>query len=218
MLSWLKQSLIVWLIKIVQRYGPRRVTVLGRSYEVSKDVFNPSYYYTSAFMAKHIRLSPDDVVLDMGTGSGIQAITAAQTASKVIAVDINPEAVRYARLNVEKSEAQDRVTVCAGDLFSPLKPGERFSVILFTPPYLQGRPRTDFDRALYDKDKELLKRFFNEAAGYLSPCGYVQMLYSSIASPEEALYLARHYGWEHSIIARGKTLTEEFFIYKLTVK
>ena len=58
--TYLKQILVTWLIKKVQKYGPHKVRVLGRTYEVSKDIFNPKFYYTSEFMAKHIQVSPGD--------------------------------------------------------------------------------------------------------------------------------------------------------------
>jgi release factor glutamine methyltransferase len=217
MFTRLKQILVIWLIKKVQKYGPHKVRISGRSYEISGNVFNPKYYFTSEFMAKHIRVTPDDTVLDMGTGSGIQAITAGHTASKVIAVDVNPEAVRFAKKNVRLNGLENVVSVREGDLFSSLSPRHEFSVILFTPPYLEGTPKSYFDRALFDADKELVGRFFREAAGHLRPGGYVQMMYSSIAGPEQVISIAGKYGWNHSIIARAKTFTEEFIIYKLTL-
>ena len=217
MFTYIKQALLVWLIRKVQKYGPHRVTVSGRTYEISEDVFNPKYYYTSKFMAKHIHVTHDDSVLDMGTGSGIQAITAGQTASHVIAVDINPEAVRYARRNARNNGVESIVTVLEGDLFAPLDPQSMFSVILFTPPYLKGIPKTVFDYALFDSNKKLIRRFFREAKQYLKPDGYIQMIYSSLAGPEEAVSTAGQFGWNHSIIAREKTITEEFLIYKFTL-
>ncbi len=217
MFTRLKQILIIWLIKKVQRYGPHKVRVSGKTYKVSENVFNPKYYYTSEFMAKHIKVTPGDTVLDMGTGSGIQAITAGHTASKVIAVDINPEAVMLAGKNIRDNGVENIVSVIEGDLFSSLSPQQKFSVILFTPPYLDGTPKSYFDNSLFDPNKELVRRFFKEAKEYLNPDGYIQMIYSSIAGAEETISIAGQFGWKHSIIAREKTFTEEFLIYKLTL-
>ncbi|RJR15247.1 MAG: methyltransferase domain-containing protein [Nitrospiraceae bacterium] len=217
MFTRLKQSLVVWLIKKVQKYGPRKVLISGRVYEISEDVFNPKFYFTSRFMAEHISVTPEDNVLDMGTGSGIQAVTAGHSGAEVIAVDINPEAVRYAYRNVMANALDDSITVQVGDLFSTLDPQHKFSVILFTPPYLEGTPETLLDKALYDPDKDLLIRFFKEAKEYLRPGGYIQMIYSSIAGNGKAISAAEQSGWNHSIIARAKTLTEEFIIYRLTL-
>ncbi len=213
----LKQSIVVWLIKGVQKFGQHRVRILGNTFEISDKVFNPKYYYTSKFMAKHLTVTPEDVVLDMGTGSGVQAITAGKIAAKVVAVDINPAAVEYARKNVIANNLEYTVSVVEGDLFSPLDEKPLFDVILFTPPYLEGQPRSDFDHALFDPDKALLKKFFKEAKSRLKPDGYVQMLYSSIADHQQALAIATKQGWKHKLVTQEKTFSELFLIYKLTL-
>ncbi len=217
MLDNLKQVLGVWFIRKIQKYGPHNVRVSGINYRISEDVFNPKYYYTSAFMAGHLEIAPGDEVLDIGTGSGIQAITAAEKAVKVVAVDINPAAVRFARENVRLNGLEDIVSVYEGDLFSPLCPEDRFDIIIFTPPYLEGTSKTDFDRALFDNNKELAWRFFSEAKNHLKPDGYIQMVYSSIAKPGEVLRISYESGWRYTLIARRKLLFEEFFIYRLTL-
>jgi len=166
-------------------------------------------------MAKHICVTPEDTVLDMGTGSGILAITAGHAARKVIAVDINPVAVRCARENIERHKLDSTVSVLKGDLFSPLPSGSAFDIILFSPPYLEGKPKDNLGLALYDPDKSLIRRFFQEAQNYLKPEGYVQMAYSSIAEPERVLRIADELGWSYHILAERKGLFETFVIWKL---
>ena len=64
-------------------------------------------------------------LLDVGTGSGILAIAAALLgATDVVAVDIDPDAVRVAKENVEKNGLSDRIAVREGDLLQGLS--ERF--------------------------------------------------------------------------------------------
>ena len=217
MFSALRQSISAWIIKKIQKFGPHRVEVLGNVYNVSEDVFNPKFYYTSIFMAKNINVRAGDVVLDIGTGSGIQAITAGQTASRVIAVDINPEAVRYASQNVIANGLEKKIVIMQSDLFSSLRPEDKFDVILFTPPYLKGMPKTDIDHALFDPEKELADRFFRDAGRHLRPEGYIQMVYSSFAEPEKVLAVSEQSGWRHSIIAEEQTISEKFSIYKFTL-
>ena len=211
----LKQLVSIWLIKLVQQFGPRKVEVLGRTYEISKNVFNPRCYFTSQFMAKNLNITHGDVVLDMGTGSGIQAITAGHKASKVIAIDINPDAVKFARKNVKANNLENTISVLEGDLFAPLKKQQLFNAVLFTPPYMDGSPETFFEHALYDKNKQLIKRFFKEAGNHIKTDGYIQMLYSSISGQDQALEIAEKLGWKHILIAHETTVTESFYIYKL---
>ncbi|MCK5512699.1 MAG: tRNA (adenine(22)-N(1))-methyltransferase TrmK [Thermodesulfovibrionia bacterium] len=213
----LRQTIGAWIIKKIQRHGPHKVQVLGKTYKVSQDVLNPRYSYTSELMAKHINVAPEDEVLDMGTGAGILAITAGNRARRVIAVDINFKAVQFASKNVSAHHLSHVVFILQGDLFSSLNPGHKFSVILFTPPYMEGIPKTIFDHALYDPDKKLARRFFREAKRYLKPEGYVQMVYSSVAQPERVLKIARELGWKYELIVQKRTFTEKFFIYRMTL-
>lgn len=214
MFDRLKQMMSIWMIRKIQKFGPHSVQVLGRNYRISDDVFNPKYFYTSEFMAEHMEISVGDNVLDMGTGSGIQAIAAAERARKVTAVDISQAAVSYAKENVLENGLEDRISVQEGDLFSSLAADERFDVIIFTPPYLNGIPKTSFDRALFDNDKELVGRFFAEADSHLKPGGNIQMVYSSIAHPEDVLRISHASGWRDALVARKKLFLEEFYMYR----
>ena len=82
----------------------------------------------------------DDVaeVLELCTGSGCLAILAAETfpAAQVDAVDISPDALAVAKINVADYGLEDRIALCLGDLYAPLPSGKRYDVILTNPPYV----------------------------------------------------------------------------------
>lgn len=62
-------------------------------------------------------MKPGDRVMDVGTGSGILAIGAAMLgATDVLAVDIDPSAVKVARENIEHNGLQDRIKAVEGNL------------------------------------------------------------------------------------------------------
>ena len=77
----------------------------------------------------------------MGTGSGVCAVFAARHAHRVVAVDINPGAVRCAALNALLNHVEARIEVRQGDLFAPVA-RERFDLVLFNPPFFVGAQRT----------------------------------------------------------------------------
>lgn len=203
---------------MIQRFGPTTVSVAGNTYRISRSVFNPRFYGTSQFMAEQIMATPEDEVLDVGTGAGIQAVTAAQVARRVVAVDINPEAVRCAEENVRNNGVSQNVTVLQGDLFSALTKGEKFDIILFTPPYFEGTVRALFDHSLYDPHKTLAQRFFREAGEYLKPSGHILMVYSSLAAPERVLEIAADHGWQYRVLAEKRLRFENLCIYRFTLK
>src|SRR5882672_11784346 len=85
------------------RYDDFRLErVHGMPFVVTPSVFNPKVPRTGEFLASQIDsrlLQHDWEVLDMGTGSGVCAVFAAKHARHVVAVDINPAAVRCAGIN-----------------------------------------------------------------------------------------------------------------------
>jgi len=61
-------------------------------------------------------LRPGDVVADLGAGSAVLSIAAAKLgASRVAAIEIDPDAIGNAEENVERNGVSDRVTIVEGD-------------------------------------------------------------------------------------------------------
>jgi ribosomal protein L3 glutamine methyltransferase len=77
-------------------------------------------------------------VLELCTGSGCLAILAAETfpAAQIDAVDISPDALAVAKINVADYGLEDRIALHLGDLYAPLPQGKRYEVILTNPPYV----------------------------------------------------------------------------------
>ena len=73
--------------------------------------------------------------LDLGTGSGVQALLAEDHSSTVVATDANPRATAYTRLSAALN-AQD-VDVRTGDLLAPVR-GELFDLVVSNPPFVIG--------------------------------------------------------------------------------
>src|SRR5688572_10666790 len=101
----LGRRLLAWRYRLFQTHRHNRLVleqVAGKPLIVLPEVFNPKLFRSVEFLAE--TLGPELVplgakVLDMGTGSGVGAVFAAAWAGQVVAVDINPAAVRCARIN-----------------------------------------------------------------------------------------------------------------------
>jgi ribosomal protein L3 glutamine methyltransferase len=78
-----------------------------------------------------------DNILDLCTGSGCIAIACAYAfpTAAVDAVDLSPEALAVAEINVGKHQAEDSVTLYRSDLFEGL-PGNQYDIIVSNPPYV----------------------------------------------------------------------------------
>ncbi len=115
-------------------YPTKRIHFGDFSFDVNDDVYEPAE--DSFLFAENLDVVSGEVVLDLGTGSGILANIAAKNAGRVIAVDLNPYAIRCAKENSKLNDVQDRIDFIQGDLFSAFCDGLRFDLILFNAPYL----------------------------------------------------------------------------------
>ncbi|MGW1181232.1 DUF7059 domain-containing protein [Streptomyces drozdowiczii] len=77
---------------------------------------------------------PVGSALDVGTGSGIQALHAAQHATRVTATDLNPRALEFTRLTLALSGAAP-ADLREGSLYEPVG-AETFDLIVSNPPFV----------------------------------------------------------------------------------
>jgi HemK-related putative methylase len=188
-------------------------TIDGVSLLVLPEVFNPVLLRTGAFMARAVNglpLGGGVSVLDLGSGSGVGAIFAARCGARVVAVDINEEAVRCARINALLNRVEDRVEVRHGDLLEPVR-GERFDVVLFNPPFYRGRPRDRLDHAWRGAD--VFERFAGGLAQVLTPGGYALLVLSSDGDCDQLLAELTAQGFRHEVLQRKDLINETLAIY-----
>jgi ribosomal protein L3 glutamine methyltransferase len=78
-------------------------------------------------------------VLDLGTGNGSLAVLAAMAWPEVHidATDLSTDALAVARLNSERHELTDRITLLQGDGLAAVQ-GKRYDLILCNPPYVNN--------------------------------------------------------------------------------
>lgn len=196
-------------------------TVAGRPILVLPEVLNPTLFFTGEWLAEKILRSaqddndlipPGSSVLDLGCGTGVVAVFAAQQASRVIAVDINPAAVRCARINALLNGVEGKVEVREGDLWTPLA-NERFDVIVFNPPYFPGQPRSNFERAL--RSDGLSERFAAGLSEHLNPDGAALLLLSSVGDVAGWLGPLQRKGFAIEIAATRKLAGETLTLYHI---
>jgi HemK-related putative methylase len=182
---------------------------------IAPEVFDGVLCKSGEFFARALDgnlISPGACVLDMGTGSGILAIRAAQMGASVMAVDINSDAVRCARINIILNRVENRVEVREGDLYAPVA-GRKFDRILFNPPFYRQAPNGRLDAAWRSPD--VFDRFLSKLDEMLAPNGCALILLSSRGDLLPALEKAGAGGWAGSVVASGDLLHEVLTLYRL---
>jgi len=144
------------------------------------NVFNPVLFRTGTLLARNLPAAIPGAnrpkALDLGTGSGIGAIFAARLGYDSVGVDVNPEAVRCARINVLLNRVERFVRVEQGDLYDPVA-GQRFDLVIFNPPFYRGVPADQLDQAWRAVD--VIERFARHLGQALSPTGEARIVLST---------------------------------------
>lgn len=137
-------------------------------------------------------LAPGARVLDVCTGSGALAVTAALAgAREITAVDVSRRAVATARINARLNGATVRAR--RSDLFSLLR-DERYDVIVSNPPYVpdpdRDRPPTRGPQRAWDAGHDgrvVLDRLIAEAPRHLHPGGSLLLVHSDLCGIDPTL-------------------------------
>jgi release factor glutamine methyltransferase len=165
----------------------------------------------SYLLQKWVEKFAKGMVLDVGTGTGIQAFAAAPLAKQVIAVDVNPDAIEYCNNAMLVSELQN-IEFRISDLFSNVT--EKFDLIIFNPPYL---PESKFDR---EKDTtggregwETIAKFLKEAKSHLNPGGKILMIFSSLTNRDKILEIAKEHSYKPNQLEKRHYGFEDLFVY-----
>ncbi len=176
-------------------------------------VYQPSD--DSYLLQKYVEsYSKVDSVLDLGTGSGIQAITASKYAKNVTAVDINPHAIKYARKNAEGIK---NIKFIESDLFSKVK--GKFDLILFNPPYLpeeqDGEIEKDVALVSGKNGLEITEKFLDKASCFLNADGKMLLISSSFAKQELILEYAKRNLLEIKVLEKKHVFFEDMILYEI---
>ena len=156
-----------------------------------------------------------DRVLDMGTGSGVNAILAATRGADVLAVDTNPRAVDAARLNVTSNGVEDRVEVRHSDVFSEVD--GTFDLIVFDPPFRWFRPRDLLESAISDENYQAMTRFVRQARLHLSAHGRMLIFFGTSGDLGYLKNLMREEGFSADVVAHDDLVRDgwkvEYFTF-----
>ena len=120
--------------------GKRRVsTTVG---QVGKDVmWIPTAQALADKMLKLAQVTPQDYVIDLGSGDGRIVITAAKRGARALGIEYNPDLVELSKRNAAREGVGDKARFIEADLFeSDFSPATVITMFLLPELNLQLRP------------------------------------------------------------------------------
>jgi len=158
-------------------------------------------------------------VLEIGTGSGLISLCCAKAgARKVVATDINPNAIANARYNAEQLGLSDHIEVrqvsrSNPGAFAVLRPEERFDLIISNPPWEDRRPQSIDQYALDDEGFALMRSLLKDLKRRLKPGGRAFLAYGCVSAIRALKELAPQHGLEFQVFdKRNLDDLEEVFL------
>ena len=159
------------------------------------------------------KLSTGLSVIDIGSGSGIQALSSLKSgASSVLATDIDAESITH----LKKSESPT-LKVIKSNLFEKVK--GKFDLIIFNPPYLpqDKREPKESQKATTGgkKGDEIILKFLKQAHKHLNKNGSILLLLSSQTPTDRILPLITALGFHKTCLSSKKLFFEELQVWKV---
>lgn len=129
--------------------------------------------------------SPANIV-DVGTGSGVVAISLAKHSpeTRFTAIDLSPQAIEVAQSNAAAHDVAERISFLEGDLLTGLEESPQFDFVVSNPPYISTSEMKELPREVADFEPHLaleagpegtdvIQRLIPQAAARLRPGGYL---------------------------------------------
>lgn len=197
------------------------ISVMNETFLASNDVFSPKYFKSTEMLTSHFPFKPDEKFLEVGCGVGVASILAAKKHhNRVVAVDINPIAVKIAANNTLKHGMQSQVDVRYSNVFSNIHSDEKFDTIFWDLPYVYTDPSEDknlnmLQRSVSDPGYRHIELFLAKARHHIESNGRIIVGFGSNGDYERFAYLVHKYHYKMKKIYEGYNPYREGISYQL---
>ncbi len=198
------------------------IEICGYSFDIFPQVFSPAISSDTAwFSQKLLPIVKGKSLLEIGTGTGVIACLAKLGgATKVIATDINPNAVQNAMHNSRKHNLN--ISVLQGDMYTPILPKEQFDIIFWNHPFNYTENRHDqkdnIALSVFDLEYTALKKYFYQGKNFLNFKGLLLLGTGSIARINNIKKISNDAGFKGNLICKQVVNLSQFHKTKMDIR
>lgn len=193
----------------------RNYSYKGYEFVVLPDVFQPYFTLSTKILLNFLgkKKLQNKSLLELGCGTGIISAYTALMGAKVASSDINPEALKNARINAAKHNID--TTIIHSDLFKDIE-SQIFNFIIINPPYYPKDAQNDKEKAWFcGANFEYFERLFNEIKPYQNEESEVYMILSIDCELEKIQSIGLKNQINMDEVLKIKKWGEWNYIYKL---
>ena len=183
--------------------------------KIHPDVFPPQLTFSTKILLDFIRgLNLENkTILELGCGSGIISLLAANKKALVTASDINKTALEFLDTNASKNSLN--VKTVFSDLFQNLE-YQSFDYIIINPPYYPKKPKNVKEQAWFcGENFEYFEKLFSQLPNFTTSENRIYMILSEDCELEKIKVIALKNEIVFNLIAEKKVVTEKNYIFQL---
>jgi release factor glutamine methyltransferase len=201
-----------WVMRYVRK--TRQTRFCGLLLHIPPGVFHPNLFFSTPIFATFLQRIDlqGKKLLDVGCGSGALSLVAAQKGAEVTGVDLNPLAVKTARLNARLNALP--ADFWESDLLIQI-PVNQYDIVLVNPPYYPRDPQHISEYAFFAGENFMyFERFFAQIKKSIRPQHKIWMILSENCDLERIGAIALKNGFRMAVVFEQKKWTERFYIFE----
>lgn len=184
--------------------------------EMEPGVFHPKYFDSSQMLLEWVENNDvtDKSIIEVGCGSGITSLRAAQKGANVWAIDIHPKAIDLLKRNAASHAIE--LKAFESDLFAQVD-DILFDYVLINPPFYPKNPRSNAEKAWFcGAGFEYFHRLFDQLKQRNVSSG-IFMTLSDDCDLDRIQSIAKEHGYTFELRRTKKRFFEKNYLFEIGI-